>query len=75
MFATGFFEGTDGRGGFETVHFGHLDVHEGDIKTMQRCGDERFPAVECGGNDVIAFRKHAARNHLVHGVVLEEEDF
>ncbi len=48
---------------------------KGDIKTMQRCGGERFPAVDCGGNDVIAFLKHAARNHLVQGVVLEEEDF
>lgn len=44
---------TDGFGGFDTVHFGHMDIHEDEVVVLFLEGLEDFEAVVDGG-DIVA---------------------
>jgi len=65
----------NGGGGFEAVHFGHLDVHEDEIEVLQ---GEKFHGFFSGlGNrdGVTVFFEEADGQELIDSVVFGEKDF
>ena len=66
--------GADGAGGFDTVEFGHLDVHEDEVVVAGGEGFEGLFAVGGDVDDVAAFAEDGGDDLLVDEVVFGEED-
>ena len=61
-------------GGGEAVHFGHLDIHENEVKGAILDGVESEFAIGDDFDGMALFFEHAKGEFLVHGVILGEED-
>ena len=66
--------GADLAAGFESVHLGHLEIHEHEIVGAAFEGGEDFEAVGDGVGVVAEALEEAEGDLLVHGVVLGEKD-
>ena len=60
-------------GGFEAVHFGHLDVHENQIEGPPAEQIDGFPAVSGHEDRVASPLEETARQLLVDRIVFCEE--
>ena len=70
MGAADFLLGSDCGGRFETVHLGHLDIHEYHVKLVGlKCG-ECSPAITGHFHGIASFLKHAHGHGLVNRIVL-----
>src|SRR5437870_13005391 len=67
-------QGADRLRGLESVHLGHLDVHEDDVVALGGDGLHRFATVAHDVHLVPALQQHGRRYLLVHGVVLRQQD-
>src|SRR5581483_5891654 len=65
----------NGAGGLEAVHLRHLHVHEHELVVAGGKDIEGLDAVGDGVGTVTEAFKEAKRDFLVHGVVLNDEDF
>src|SRR6185503_12172248 len=61
-------------GGFVAIHHGHLTIHEHEVVAAALQGGESFFAVAHHLHAMTEFLDHAAREHLIGGVVLDDED-
>jgi len=68
------FDFADGGGGGEPVHLRHLHVHEDDVEAPGLRPRQRLPAVVRQHHGVPLLLEDGARQPLVDGVVLGEED-
>src|ERR1700722_48802 len=62
-------------GCFESVHLGHLHVHEDKIEVILLQRNESFLAIAGDGYDMLALLKKAAGELLINKVVFREQDF
>lgn len=66
-------EGPNANGGFVTVHFGHLDVHEHQVEDLALDGHDGLTAVGHDAHAVALPMEECDTERLVDGVVFHEE--
>jgi hypothetical protein len=60
--------------GGETIHLGHLTVHENEVEPAARGCLDGGPSVGCDRDATSQHLQHGGRHILVDGVILGQED-
>ena len=74
MSAGGPFLLANSAGGGESIHFGHLDVHENDVEVLQLKGFDGFATVFDTDDRMPALLQNACGDALIHGVVFGQQN-
>jgi len=59
----------------ESVHFGHLHIHQGQVETLSLENLERLPSVVSNGYNVAFIPQEVLSQALVYYVVLNHQNF
>ena len=74
MFRAGLFLFTNGSGGFESVHVGHLHVHQDEIERLFSPGSKRFLPGLGQNHSMTFFLQESHGYSLIHQIVFCNED-